>query len=338
LLLDVAWNWGPFLLTLWTGFFLGILHTLMPCEDKFIFCFYAFGVSRDWKQAFRIVNFYGFGLFLTNFIIGAILSYISSIVGLTLKEDLDNYKFLINAISGSVLIISGLIMIFQIIKKKYWPHSDQLQELIENLPTLRSRKRTGFLLGVLAGIPPCIFEIAIYSYASLTSATNGWGNGVWIVFFFGIGTWLGLIPLAILGTMSGKFSKFIQNSSMSRFQFRTSHYKKEEESLESGAFDDNINDSKPGKINFTLEIISAGLMVTIGFVFLILAILQINIIPIEDVPNYTWPFNEDNVHYFWIGALILFIFGVLIFIYANHVKKSEYRDEKKFIDSIKKKN
>ena len=75
-------------------------------------------------------------------------------------------------------------------------------------------------------------------------------------------------------------------------------------------------------------------MVTIGVVFLILAILQINIIPIEDVPNYTWPFSEDNVHYFWIGALILFIFGVLIFIYANHVKKSEYRDEKKFIDSI----
>ena len=91
MLLDVAWGYGPFTFVIWTGFFLGILHTIMPCEDKFIFCFYAFGVSRDWKQAFRIVNFYGFGLFLTNFIIGAILSYISSIIGLTLFENLNRF-------------------------------------------------------------------------------------------------------------------------------------------------------------------------------------------------------------------------------------------------------
>jgi len=117
LLLDVVWGWVPFSLAVWSGFFLGLLHTLMPCEDKFIFCFYAFGVSRDWKQAFRIVNFYGFGLFLTNLIIGAILSYISSILGQTLLENLDRYRYFINALSGVFLIISGLIMLFQILKK-----------------------------------------------------------------------------------------------------------------------------------------------------------------------------------------------------------------------------
>ena len=45
---------------------------------------------------------------------------------------------------------------------KSMPQGDTPQELIENLPTLRSRKRTSFLLGILAGIPPCIFEIEIY--------------------------------------------------------------------------------------------------------------------------------------------------------------------------------
>ena len=305
----------------------------MPCEDKFIFCFYAFGVSRDWKQAFRIVNFYGFGLFLTNLIIGAILSYISSILGQTLLENLERYRFLINALSGIILIISGLIMVFQIMKKIYRPHSDQLQELIENLPTLRSRKRTGFLLGVLAGIPPCIFEIGIYTYASLTSATNGWGNGVWIVFFFGIGTWLGLIPLAILGTMSGKISKFLQKTSFSRFNFRTKK-KKEIDPLESEVNDDIITDSEPKRSIFSLEILSAGFMIIVGLVFLILAILNINIIPLEEVPRTTWPFNEDNVQYFWIGALILFLLGVVTFLIVNHAKKSKFREENKFLETI----
>lgn len=337
MILDVVWGWIPFSLAVWSGFFLGLLHTLMPCEDKFIFCFYAFGVSRDWKQAFRIVNFYGFGLFLTNLIIGAILSYISSILGQTLLENLEEYRFLINALSGIFLIISGLIMLFQVLKKKYWPHSDQLQELIENLPTLRSRKRTGFLLGVLAGIPPCIFEIGVYTYASLTSATNGWGNGVWIVFFFGIGTWLGLIPLAILGTMSGKLSKVMQKSSMARFHFKISRNKKKKkvESHETEAIESNTTDSEQAKSSFNLEIISAGFMVVIGIVFLIFAILNINIIPLEEVPRTTWPFNEDNVHYFWIGSLGLFILGIITYIFINQVKKSKFREEEKFLETIK---
>ena len=334
MILDVVWGWIPFSLAVWSGFFLGLLHTLMPCEDKFIFCFYAFGVSRDWKQAFRIVNFYGFGLFLTNLIIGTILSYISSILGQTLLENLDRYRYLINALSGIFLIISGLIMIFQIMKKKYWPHSDQLQELIENLPTLRSRKRTGFLLGVLAGIPPCIFEIGIYTYASLTSATNGWGNGVWIVFFFGIGTWLGLIPLAILGTMSGKISKYFQKTSFTRFNFKFKK-KKEIDPLESEANNDNINDSEQKISIFNLEILSAGFMVAVGVVFLILAILNINIIPLDEIPRTTWPFNENNVQYFWIGALILFFLGVLTYFFVIQYKKSKFREEEESLETIK---
>jgi len=198
---------------------------------------------------------------------------------------------------------------------------------------LRSRKRTGFLLGVLAGIPPCIFEIGIYTYASLTSISNGWGNGVWIVFFFGIGTWLGLIPLAILGTMSGKVSKFLQKTSFTRLNFKFKK-KKEIDPLESETDDDIITDSEQKFSIFNLEILSAAFMVTMGIVFFILAILNINIIPIDEVPGITWPFNEDNVQYFWLGAFILFLLAVLTIMIINHVKKSKVRVEDKFMETI----
>ncbi len=329
MLLDVAWGYGPFTFVLWTGFFLGILHTIMPCEDKFIFCFYAFGVSRDWKQAFRIVNFYGFGLFLTNFIIGAIVSYISSILGNTLLENLNG--FLINAFSGIILIISGLIMIYQLRKKIYWPHSEQLQELIENLPTLRSRKRTSFLLGILAGIPPCIFEIAIYTHASILSIEYGWGNGVWTVFFFGIGTWLGLIPLALLGTMSGKVSKFIQKTSFARFQFKSNLIKKKDKIVdhetETKVTDDTDEDSSQKfKNNYGIELISSGLMIVIGILFLIFAYLKIDIIPISEVPDVTWPFTIDTIKYFWIGLFAIIFIAFLAMIYNYMLKKRKFNN------------
>jgi len=308
----------------------------MPCEDKFIFCFYAFGVSRDWKQAFRIVNFYGFGLFLTNFIIGAILSYISSILGLTLLENINGY--LINALSGLTLIISGIIMIFQLRKNKYWPHSEQLQELIENLPTLRSRKRTGFLLGVLAGIPPCIFEIAIYTHASLLSIEYGWGNGLWTIFFFGIGTWLGLIPLALLGTMSGGVAKFFQKTSIARFQFKFKHLKKknqilnqEQDNLE---MDAEINDSEKEHNNFKIENISAGLMIIIGVLLIIFAWLNLDIIPIKEIPEVMWLFTPDTIKFFWIGLFGLIIIAFLATIF-NQYQKKKIRDNESEIPILK---
>ncbi|MHA1766153.1 MAG: urease accessory protein UreH domain-containing protein [Promethearchaeota archaeon] len=335
MLADVAWGYGPFAFVIWTGFFLGILHTIMPCEDKFIFCFYAFGVSRDWKQAFRIVNFYGFGLFLTNFIIGAILSYISSILGLTLLENFNGY--FINALSGITLIISGIIMIFQLKKNRYWPHSEQLQELIENLPTLRSRKRTGFLLGVLAGIPPCIFEIAIYTHASLLSIEYGWGNGLWTIFFFGIGTWLGLIPLAFLGTMSGGIAKFFQKTSIARFQFKFKHIKRKNQILNQEQEDleiDATNDSEKKHNNFKIENISAGLMIIIGVLLVILAWLNVDIIPIKEIPEVTWPFTPETIKHFWIGlfGLIFITFLAALF---NHYQKKKIRAKESEIPILK---
>jgi sulfite exporter TauE/SafE/preprotein translocase subunit Sss1 len=292
-----------FILVFWTGIFLGILHTIMPCEDKAIFCFYAFGVSRDWKQAFRIVNFYGAGLFLMNLIIGAIISYLGAAAGVLLSPYINPFTW--NKIAAGTLILSGIIMIIQLSRKIYFPHTDQMQELGESLHTLKSRKRTAFLLGLLAGIPPCLFELAIYLQAINISIVYGWGNGTLSVFFFGIGTWVGLYPLALLGTASGRLSNYIQknimeNTNSNSFIVRrlglnpqvlnkSKSNSKEETPQEK---EKNLRRSK-WKEFLTIEMFSALALILLGLIFMILAILKITIFP-ETTINPPPPFN------FWL--------------------------------------
>lgn len=264
----------------------------MPCEDKGIFCFYAFGVSRDWKQAFRILNFYGFGLFLANITIGTILSYFAAGLGSFFRDNVNRFTW--NAISSFSLIVSGTIMIVQIYRKRYWPHSEQYQELTESIGTLRAKKRTAFLLGMLAGIPPCIFEIAVYIHAMSFAIQYGWGNGVWTVFFFGIGTWVGLFPLAILGTISGKFSNFLKNANL-----RRKFIKKQKEGAHMGENKVSTNDQQEISKSFSstpfgysrLEFFSGALLIILGVIFLILALLQIDIFYWTETPRVPAPFN-----------------------------------------------
>ncbi|MHA1521357.1 MAG: urease accessory protein UreH domain-containing protein [Promethearchaeota archaeon] len=288
-----------FSLILWTGLFFGILHTIIPCNEKFVFCFYAFGVARDWKQAFRIVNFYGAGLMLMNLLIGGSVSYIGAVVS-SFFDVHENFRFVWNGISGFVLILSGTIMFIQLKRKKYWPHSDQFQELTENLGTLKTRKRTSFLLGMLAGIPPCLFEMAIYGWAITFSASYGWGNGTWTVFFYGIGTWLGLYPLALLVSAGGKLSKSLKGSTIQRLQEKIGLRKTEISSVEYIEGSNGLNSAnktvssikKAGKSRYSrIELLSAWALIFLGVVFLILAIFGIDILPTEIMPTGApWPF------------------------------------------------
>ena len=75
------------------GFTIGILHTLIPCEDKTIFSFYALGVSRDTREALRIFTVYSLGLMLTNVIIGGILAYLGHLIGGVVNFILDEHFF-----------------------------------------------------------------------------------------------------------------------------------------------------------------------------------------------------------------------------------------------------
>ena len=128
--------------------------------------------------------------------------------------------------------------------------------------------------------------------------------------------------------------KFLQKTSFTRLNFKFKK-KREIEPLESETDDGIITDSEQKPRIFNLEILSAIFMVMMGVVFFILAILNINIIPIDEVPPTTWPFNEDNVQYFWIGALILFLLGVFTIMIVNYVKKSKFRAENEYLETIK---
>jgi len=316
LMAKVESSYGGFVLISWTGIFLGFLHSIMPCEDKAIFCFYAFGVARDWKQALRIVNFYGLGLMIMNLAIGTILTYFAAMVGPFLQETIG--VFVINGLASLSLIISGIIMLYQIKKNKYLPHASQLQDLTEGLGHLQSRKRTAFILGLLAGIPPCIFEIAVYLHGITLSTTYGWGNGVWVFFFFGIGTWIGLIPLAILGTMSGRLSKWLRGSSFRRIRDKFKTVKEKNLSIRPKSENQDGKDGKDSKRNEAsskerhsndvitkpvknqkekhkknyskIEIYSAIILILLGIVFLVLAILQIDVFYLQQPPEVPAPF------------------------------------------------
>jgi sulfite exporter TauE/SafE len=297
MLAQIPLDSAGFFLILWTGLMLGFLHSIMPCEDKAILIFFAFGVARDRKQAFRIVNYYGFGLFLMNLIIGTIITYFGALLGYNVNIN----RNILTGIMAIALIISGIIMLSRLQKQAYWPHSDQLQEITEGLSTLRSRKRTAFLLGMLAGIPPCIFEMAVYISGVSFAVSYGWGNGVWTIFFFGIGTWIGLYPLALVGTVHGKLSKMLRSSSVQKMQDRLRIKRKEIPSPNADAAPSEISDTsdtsdtsvkKPISHVSRIEKFSAYSLIMFGIVFLILAIMQIDIIPEPYIPTeFTWPFG-----------------------------------------------
>ena len=163
------------LLVFWPSFIFGILHTIMPCEDKAIFVFYSFGVSRDTKHALKILSIYGSGLFSANMLVGTGLSVSAAFMGPILQQSVD--RFFWNALSALSFVVAGVYMLIALYKNKYFPHKDQVKDITDGLPSLRRRKRAAFFLGFLAGVPPCVFELTIYTYAMGTSLIYGWLNG-----------------------------------------------------------------------------------------------------------------------------------------------------------------
>lgn len=255
-------------LVFWPGFFLGILHTLLPCEDKTIFFFYTFGTSRDSKEVFKILVLYGLGLLLMNLAIGTMASVFGGLIFTRLDENVNNG---LGAIS---VIIGGVVMLIQVKKKSFNPHSGQKGEIKQTFKQNNGkfRKRTALLLGLLAGIPPCIFEIAIYVQAISFSGSSGIINGIAVVFFFGIGTWLGLFPLAGFGLIGPLARNKIS-------QKLTGENTDEETKLRIK----KMNDINGKKVPY-IEIVSAIVLITLGVILLSLSIAGINI--------FTWPTPE----------------------------------------------
>jgi len=180
----------------------------MPCEDKAIFCFWSFGISKDWKNSMVMLSIYGAGLMTANVAIGTLTSLFSLIFTFI---PIENY---VKNFFGALIscLVSAFILIF-IITHHYAPHSKYADELKMDIDW--DRKRTPYVIGVLAGLPPCIFEILIYTQCFTWTLSYGLLSGFLTILSFSVGTFLGLFPLAIITEYSSKKRK-IKNQTSSK--------------------------------------------------------------------------------------------------------------------------
>ncbi|MGV9171020.1 MAG: hypothetical protein ACOC35_00450, partial [Promethearchaeia archaeon] len=158
-------------LILLPAFTIGILHTFMPCEDKAIFLFWSFGISKDAKSSLLILSLYGLGLIganLTLAIVTVLLTFIPRFFGFIPQT------YAINFFGAFSSIFAAIFLLFFIMRRDYAPHDHYKDDLMS---LNWEKKRTPFLFGMLAGYPPCIFELFIYSQCFTWSLSYGFLEG-----------------------------------------------------------------------------------------------------------------------------------------------------------------
>jgi len=177
------------------AFFYGFLHTFIPCEDKAIFFFWSFGISKKPKRSVLILVLYGLGLMAANLIITIITVAISLTPRLVIPGfTIDPY--LLSFLGALTSAIAAVILFIFITQSNYHQkiHSRYKDEIVRlNWEKLR----TPFFFGIIVGFAPCIFEFFIY-YKCLTLALTY--DFFWIImymFYFSLGTFIGLFPLAL---------------------------------------------------------------------------------------------------------------------------------------------
>ena len=169
----------------------------MPCEDKAIFCFWSFGISKNWKNSMLILMRYGIGLMIANCTIGILTSLFSLIFTFIPTEN-----YVKNFFGALISCIVSIFMLIFIITHHYAPHSKYADELKMDIDW--NRKRTPYVFGILAGLPPCIFEILIYTQCFTWTLSYGLISGLLTIISFSVGTFLGLFPLAIISEFGSK--------------------------------------------------------------------------------------------------------------------------------------
>ena len=184
----------PLLLIFVPAFTLGILHTAIPCEDKAIFFFWSYGISKTPKRSIFILVLYGLGLMTSNLLIAIGTVFISFIPHLIIPG-IKLESTYVNFFGAVVSMFAGIILLFVITRKGYTPHSKHKDEIFQ---FDWEKKKTPYLFGLLAGFAPCIFELLIYSQCLTYSLRGGTGfvDGIFVVFYFSLGTFIGLFPLA----------------------------------------------------------------------------------------------------------------------------------------------
>ena len=179
--------------TLIGAFILGLAHTLEPCEDKAVVSLYALWASEKWREGILMVVLYGLGMAL----IDTSLGFLFASVGVSLLEA---FKAILELIAGLITIVFGFFMLtgWSII---HITHHHNGTSSSEAKTSERLRMSTALLLGLVRGLPPCPFELAVFIWAASMGSVL---IGTITVFIFGLGTTAGLIPLGFLmGGISG---------------------------------------------------------------------------------------------------------------------------------------
>ncbi len=228
-------------LIIFPAFLLGVLHTAIPCEDKAIFLFWSSGISKTSKYSFKIITLYGLGLMASHITIAFVLILIS-ILPRVFGLIPDPYAINFFGSLTSTFVAIGLL--FFITQRNYLPHN----RFKEQLPQLNwSRKRTPYFLGLLTGFPPCIFELLIYNQCFTYSLSYGFVQGIATVFYFSLGTFIGLFPLT-----------FAQQGTSQLFK---------------------VKETKKNKI-FVLMIL---IIILFNVIVMILSFLRIHVFPVENI-------------------------------------------------------
>jgi len=182
-----------YLIIFMPAFLLGILHTAIPCEDKAIFFFWSFGISKTPTRSIYILALYGLGLICANMIIASITVLITQVPRFVFPGFTPDL-YVINFFGALTSLLAGIVILFFLRKRDYSPHSKYSQEI----PSLDwELKKTPYFFGILAGFAPCIFELIIYSQSFQFSLGYGFIEGLLVVFYFSLGTFVGLFPLAL---------------------------------------------------------------------------------------------------------------------------------------------
>lgn len=175
------------------AFLLGILHTAIPCEDKAIFFFWSFGITKTPRKSFFILVLYGLGLISSNMIIAGATVFITQVPRFVFPEYIPN-PYLINFFGAFTSTCAGILLLLFITRKDYMPHSKYAKDITSLNWEL---KKTPYFFGILAGFAPCIFELIIYSQSVSYSLGYGWFEGILVVLSFSLGTFVGLFPLGL---------------------------------------------------------------------------------------------------------------------------------------------
>ncbi len=182
-----------YFLILMPAFFYGILHTAIPCEDKAIFFFWSLGIAKTPKKSILILALYGLGLISANMIIASITVFITQVPRFVFPA-YEPDPYIVNFFGAFTSMFAGIFLLFFITRRDYMPHSKYSKEISALDWEL---KKTPFFFGILAGFAPCIFELIIYSQSFQFSLGYGFIEGLLVVFYFSLGTFVGLFPLAL---------------------------------------------------------------------------------------------------------------------------------------------